>query len=403
MFSSTKALQVSELTQIIQKLLEENLNDICLEGEISNYRPASSGHVYFTLKDNHSVISAVMFRSSASALRFRPKDGDFVKVTGRLSVYPPRGSYQIVCDTMDLAGEGQLLAILEQRKQRFAQLGYFDANKKKQIPSYPERIAIITSPTGAAIRDIQRVIKSRYDNVHLIVVPSLVQGNEAGDALAKRVRQINRLGLADVIILTRGGGSLEDLICFSEEILVQAVVDSRIPIISAVGHEIDWALTDFAADYRAATPSAAAEKVTENWLNFYDRLYSASQDMRYFVQNQIDQVRKMTGIFSKQDIQRSFQIYLQPFQQRLDEAKEQLMRHIKQNLDDKCNWLNIRLAQLEEFNPQKIIRRGYSLIKDEEGNIVSTSKIVNPQDRLTIHLQDGHIETVVQGVTNEEQ
>ena len=259
LFSGDKVFSVSEINSLLKDMLENSFPQICIEGELSNYRPNSSGHLYFTLKDEASQISAVMFRSAAAYLDFVPKDGTKVQCTGRLTVYPARGNYQILITKMTVSGEGAILKMIEERKRRLAAEGLFDEAKKKPLPPFPQTIGIITSPTGAALRDILQIMRRRNKCVSAIVFPSLVQGDGAAESIVHQIKNANNLKKCDVLIVGRGGGSLEDLLPFSDESVVRAIADSNIPVISAVGHEIDWALSDFAADKRAPTPSAAAE------------------------------------------------------------------------------------------------------------------------------------------------
>ena len=270
---------VSQITSFISEILTETFKNITIEGEISNWKPSTSGHVYFTLKDANAQISAVMFKGSTYHLNFKPKDGDKVRCKGSISVYAPRGNYQIIITSMELAGTGNILQMLEQRKQKlvWCQLSRIftwaahgrDADKyesasrvsenKKKLPAFPQTIGVVTSPTGAAIRDILNVTKNRNKSVNILVLPALVQGEGADVSIVKMIEAANNYKLCDILIIGRGGGSLEDLLPFSEESVVRAVAASKIPTISAVGHEIDWAICDYSADRRAPTPSAAAE------------------------------------------------------------------------------------------------------------------------------------------------
>jgi exodeoxyribonuclease VII large subunit len=261
MHFTPKTYTVKEITNAIKNSLEEEFPQVEVEGEISNAKLAASGHFYFSLKDADSVLTTVMFRGAMSKVPFRPKDGDKVKARGRITVYPARGNYQLLCSSMVLAGEGDILAKLEERKRRLASEGLFSSERKKPLPLYPKSILILTSATGAAVKDILRVIRRRGYKAAIRILPIPVQGAEAAARIAAMLHYANEKQLGDVIILGRGGGSLEDLLPFSEEIVVRSVADSEIPVISAVGHEIDYALTDFAADLRAATPTAAGEMV----------------------------------------------------------------------------------------------------------------------------------------------
>ncbi|MBX9923436.1 MAG: exodeoxyribonuclease VII large subunit [Rhabdochlamydiaceae bacterium] len=256
-----KVLSVSELTYEIKKQLESNLCSICVRGEAINVKLHSSGHLYFTLKDAQSQISAVLFKGALRGTGEIPKEGNQITVFGEITVYPPKGNYQILVRSIEYVGEGALLAKLQERKKQMQALGYFDASRKKKLPKFPKTIGVITSPTGAVIQDILQILQRRHAGFHLILSPVKVQGDGAKQEIAKAIDQFNAHGLADVLIVGRGGGSLEDLWAFNEEEVVQAILRSRIPIVSAVGHETDFSLSDFVADVRAPTPSAAAELV----------------------------------------------------------------------------------------------------------------------------------------------
>src|SRR5512134_2633560 len=259
--SVRQVLTVSELTSLVRTSIESAFPDLWLEGEISNLRMPGPGHVYCTLKDESSQIRAVLFRSSALRVRFTLQEGMQVIVRGRLTVYEPRGEYQIVLDAVEPKGIGALQLAFDQLKERLGAEGLFDQSRKKILPTFPRTVGVITSLTGAAIRDILSVLQRRWPTLHVIIAPVQVQGEGAGRQIADALALLNEQGAAEVIIVGRGGGSLEDLWSFNEEVVVRAIADSRIPVVSAVGHEIDMTLTDFAADHRAATPSAAAETV----------------------------------------------------------------------------------------------------------------------------------------------
>ena len=250
-FDSNAVFTVSSLTNLIKNVVENiSPQSVQLEGEISNYRPSTSGHVYFTLKDSGAQISAVLFRSSAARLDFLPKDGMKVLCTGKLTVYAARGNYQIVVNSMKISGTGNILQMIEERKKRFAAEGLFDRNRKKPLPMFPQKVGIVTSPTGAALRDILQISRRRNNSVSIIIFPALVQGETAPASIAEQIETANKFKMCDILIVGRGGGSLEDLLPFSDEKVVRAVANSEIPVVSAVGHEIDWALSDFAADER---------------------------------------------------------------------------------------------------------------------------------------------------------
>src|SRR5512143_445961 len=258
-----RAFTVSELTDRIQGVLETEFVDVWVEGEVSNLKIASSGHWYFSLKDEKSQIRAVVWKIDTRLVRFRPKDGMKVLVRGQLRVYPPRGEYQISVQVLEPLGKGSLQQAFEELKEKLEKEGLFDPARKRAIPMLPHRIGVVTSPTGAVLRDILRVLRSRYVNLEVLVYPALVQGDGAASEIVRGIRALNRLGGLDVIVLARGGGSLEDLWAFNEEKVARAIAASRVPTLSAVGHETDFTIADFVADLRAATPSAAAERVVQ--------------------------------------------------------------------------------------------------------------------------------------------
>src|SRR5689334_8285395 len=272
LFQPAKPVTVSQLTGLLRTSIESQFSDLWLEGEVSNLRMPGSGHVYCTLKDEFSQIRAVLFRSTALRLKFTVQEGMCIIVRGRVTVYEPRGEYQVVLDSVEHKGMGALQLAFEQLKARLSAEGLFDEAKKSPLPPFPQRIGIVTSPTGAAIKDMLSVLYRRWPTLRVIVVPVPVQGEGAAQQIAKAVAWLNEEDLVDVMIVGRGGGSLEDLWSFNEEVLVRAVAASRVPVVSAVGHEIDVTLTDFAADRRAATPSAAAETVVPVLAEMVERL-----------------------------------------------------------------------------------------------------------------------------------
>ncbi len=251
-----KVISVAQLTSTIKSLLEGEVGLVTVKGEISNWRPAASGHIYFSLKDSEAVISAALFRGAAAKMKGPPiKDGMEVICRGRISVYPPRGTYQIIVENMEPVGSGSLQAQFEALKKKLFQEGLFDSARKRKIPMLPNRIVVITSPTGAAIRDVLSVLKRRFAGVNVLILPALVQGADAPAELISALKLANEKALGDVILLTRGGGSLEDMWCFNDENLAREIFRSKIPVVSAVGHEIDFTIADFVADLRAPTPS----------------------------------------------------------------------------------------------------------------------------------------------------
>lgn len=396
-----RALTVSELTGLVKNLLEESLPEVVVEGEISNWRPASSGHVYFTLKDSGAMIQAVMFKGKASRLAFRPVDGTLVRARGAVSVYSARGQYQIIVEAMQKAGEGDILAMLEERKRRLAEEGLFDAGSKPPIPAFPTRIAVITSPTGAALRDILSVLGRRNAGIRVTILPAAVQGDEAPAALVRQVETANTFRLGDVIIIGRGGGSLEDLLAFSDESVVRAVAASRIPVISAVGHEIDWSLCDYAASLRAPTPSAAAELVSDSSSSLTDRIYAATDALTLSLQARMERARLLIESFSPEHLELRFERTLQPFRQRFDDAKELLVRGAL----DACVSAHHRLASadavLRASDPMSILARGFAVVRHPGSGVAirGVSELV-PEAPVSITFATGKATARIMEVTS---
>ncbi len=374
-----RVYSIREITGIIKQLFEQQFTSLRVEGEISNCRPSSTGHLYFTLKDEKAALQAVMFKGKAWALNFEPKDGMRVIVSGSLSVYEQRGSYQIIADSMELAGEGAILKMLEERKKQLAQEGLFDTERKQPLPFFPLRIAVITSPTGAALRDILTVLNRRNNKISITVLPAPVQGSEAAPVLVQQLKTANRFKLGEVIIIGRGGGSLEDLLPFSDENVVRAIAESEIPVISAVGHEIDWALSDFAADMRAPTPSAAAELAAPILDELIHTIIRRQSDMLQVLTGTINRIRLMTKSFSPELLEMQFRRIEQPLLMRLDDAKEALIHNMREQLTAKRHRLELLTKDIEGANPQDILRRGYSIVYDGK-----TGTVIRDADRVKV-------------------
>jgi exodeoxyribonuclease VII large subunit len=391
-----KIYNVTELTLEIKDRIEGGFSSLAVEGEICNFRPSSTGHLYFTLKDSGAVLPAVMFRGSIRGLGFEPRDGNRVVARGRLSVYPQRGSYQLICETLEMAGEGDLLAMLEERKRRLAALGLFDKARKKPLPLFPGRVAVVTSPTGAAIRDILTVLARRSAGVHVVVLPAPVQGETAARVIARQIRYANLWRMADVIIVGRGGGSLEDLLPFSEEELVRAVAESEIPIISAVGHEIDWALSDYAADFRAPTPSAAAEAVCAVRGELLDRVLRCRREIAEALHFRMEKIRLLLDRFTPEGLERQFQGFVQPVFFRLDDAKESLINAAGNISSRNRTRLELATAVLESCSPLEILRRGYALVRySDSGKLVRSAGGLAAGEDLSIQVHEGEIDATV--------
>jgi exodeoxyribonuclease VII large subunit len=398
-----KHLTVSELTEQIRSCLEGAFSFVRVEGELSNCRPASSGHLYFSLKDSGAKIDAIMFKNRLKTLSFEPKDGMLLRIRGSLSVYAPRGTYSIVCEEMEIAGAGEILAMLEKRKQRLAAEGLFDSERKRPLPRFPEVVGVVSSPTGAAVRDILNILARRASGLRVIILPSPVQGDEAASLIAARIRQANQWRIADVLIVGRGGGSLEDLLPFSDEEVVRAVAESEIPVVSAVGHEIDWALSDFAADLRAPTPSAAAELVSESFFAVQDALRTISEGLTSVIRTRIDRARLLLKPFDPQDMEYRFRAILQPRLIRFDDAKEALV----DSISEKCARLRSRIelagAVIEAGSPLAAMERGFSVVTDSAGRVVVNSANVKKGDMLSVRPLKGTIRAVAESVDIEEK
>ena len=398
-----KPLKIAEITSLIKEILEGSFPSVTLEGEISNCRPSSTGHLYFTLKDESSAISAVMFKGKSRYLAFTPKDGTLVHATGSISVYEARGTYQIIVDSMEVAGSGDILRLLEERKRRLAAEGLFDAERKRPIPEFPERVAVITSPTGAAIRDILQIIRRRNPAISVTILPAPVQGAEAAPALVRQIETANDYRMADVIIIGRGGGSLEDLLPFSDEDLVRAVATSKIPVISAVGHEIDWSLCDLASDLRAPTPSAAAELVSPLASDIASRVAGAAESIAEAIKDRVERVRLMLAQFSAESLELRFRRIEQPLLLRFDDAKEALLASLSDRIREKRHRIELLAEKLEGANPRAILKRGYAMVRDAKtGKIIRSGRDTAPGLELVITPETGSIRARVEEICDEE-
>ena len=365
LFSSDKVFSVSELNNLLRELLEQTFPKLIIEGELSNCK-VSNGHLYFTLKDQGAQISAIMFAGNARYLSFRPTDGLKVQCTGKLSVYPARGNYQIIVTKMEVAGEGAILKMLEERKRKLSMEGLFEQSRKRTLPLVPKTVGIVTSPTGAALRDILQITKRRNKAVSVIVFPALVQGAEAASSIERQIKIANDFDLCDVLIVGRGGGSLEDLLPFSEENVVRAIAASRIPVVSAVGHEIDWALSDFAADKRAPTPSAAAEIVVPEQTAILDGLTAYKKEFFTTISQKVEKIKLTIRSFNPENLELNFRHIEQPLLIRFDNAKENLVQNMEQRLKDLRQKLANSITILESASPQAILDRGYSMVRDAQ-------------------------------------
>ncbi len=394
-----KVYSVSQINNYIKRLFENDvfLQDIYIEAEISNFKAHSSGHFYMTLKDSGAAINAVMFRSYAEKLKFMPDNGMKVLVNGYVSLYEKTGQYQFYALNMEPAGKGALYIAYEQLKERLERSGVFDEKFKKSIPSYPKCVAVITSPTGAAVRDIIQVAGRRNPSVKIVVVPVLVQGDDAAPGIANAIEAVNRWGQADTIIVGRGGGSIEDLWAFNEEMVARAIFDSRIPVISAVGHETDFTIADFISDLRAPTPSAAAEiAVPENVgmsakiINNYKRLNYLMDTFLSSDKNKLQQLSSKHCFTGFLDNVYNNEMYVSQLQNRL-------LNKMQNNIGFAKQGLKHRVDNLENISPLKILQKGYSLTY-KQNRLVKNVTDVDFGDEINVVLKDGEVSAVVKEV-----
>lgn len=388
-------LSVSELTGLIKQTLEQGFYGLKVTGEISNFRPSSTGHWFFTLKDETCSISAVMFKGSTWKVDFAPQEGDKVTVTGSLDVYGARGTYQLKCETMEKSGFGQLLAMLEMRKRRYAALGYFDEKTKKPIPKRPKRVGVVTSPTGAALQDILNILLRRAPSLDVLVLPSVVQGESAGASIANRIAQANNLLLCDVLIVGRGGGSIEDLLPFSEESVIEAIHASHIPVISAVGHEIDFCLSDFVADLRAPTPSAAAELVSQGFLDYRNQVENLHHQMQKSMKNRLLLAHSKLNRFDTKAMEARIKNIISTKEYLLANAGNNLVTAQRQLIKSQEGRVQLAIRELQALSPLAILARGYTVVQNQEGGLVSSKKQAIPGSTLNLTFTDGSRKVLV--------
>lgn len=419
-------LEVSQVNSYIKEMLDADglLGGLCIRGELSNYKKYPSGHHYFTLKDGQSQLKCVMFRSSAMRLRFRPENGMMVQAAGRITVYPRDGVYQLYCVAMTPEGAGDLAVAFEQLKKKLAAEGLFDPAHKKPIPVYPHRIAIITSAAGAAVHDMLRIIRHRYPLAEVKLLPVRVQGEEAAGEIAAALDYTNRYQLVDLIITGRGGGSMEDLWAFNEEVVARAIYRSKIPVISAVGHEPDVTIADYVADLRAATPSNAAELCTPDQQELRQRIADVSNRMASLLSRQLKNCRTQLELRKNARVLQSPENYLADRRQTLDVLTEKLGRTMANRLTKEAGQLALcrqrlstaenavlagerkrletRAARLDAMSPLKVLARGYSITEDDRGTAIVSASSLYPGDHITIRFHRGSADARVEQVREEQ-
>lgn len=393
-------ITVTELNEYIKSLLDGNaiLKKIAVKGEISNFRPNSSGHLYFTLKDEGGAVRCVMFRALAQKLKFTPENGMKVIAVGGVSSFVRDGQYQLYLSALTPDGIGDLYAAFEQLKRRLGAEGLFDPARKKAIPRYPRLIAIVTSPTGAAIQDMLRILKKRYPIARVLVVPVKVQGAGAAEEIAGAITYLNTKRYIDVIITGRGGGSIEDLWCFNEEVVARAIAASRIPVVSAVGHEPDVTISDFAADLRAATPSNAAELVTPDAAELTLRLEERRTALARTMLARFDSARKRLNDIAGKRVFASPLGYFDEKRMMLDYLSERFRTIAEKQLTVQNHRLANAAARLDAMSPLKVLGRGYAIALDDSQTAVRSAETLHPGDRLCVRFAAGSAQCEVQSV-----
>lgn len=389
-------ITVSELNRYMKNKVadDEFLNSVFVKGEISNFKNHYSGHMYFTLKDENSLIKCVMFKTSTATLKFMPKDGMKVLVLGSVSVFERDGVYQIYCKAMQEDGMGSLHEEFERLKAKLEKEGLFAQERKKKIPIMPKIIGVLTSRTGSVIRDIINVSTRRNPNVYLRLLPVPVQGEGAAEKIAEAILTMNEQNLADVIIIARGGGSLEDLWPFNEEIVARAIAGSKIPIISAVGHETDFTIADFVADLRAPTPSAAAELAVADINQWENKIENNKNQLKHLLKNKIDVMRLR---YEKCMHSRVYTNPLQPINDsylKLDTLLKRLQNEMQKEIKDQRNHFTNIIAKLETLSPLHTLMRGYT-ITQKENTIVNSAKLLQKEDKVQLKFYDGEKEAKI--------
>lgn len=384
---------VSEITNLLKKLIDQQpeFQNLWVQGEVSNYSRSGAGHVYFTLKEESHQISVAIFRSNANLLKFLPKDGEEVIVQGQLSLYSARGQYQIVGRNVEPVGIGALQRAFEELKQRLANEGLFDDIYKKPLPRFPRKIGVVTSETGAAIQDILQQLRKRYPLAEVLLHPTLVQGEGAAQGIAFALQAMNRRDDIDVLIVGRGGGSIEDLWAFNEERVARAIFDSRIPVVSAVGHETDFTIADWVADYRAPTPSAAVEHIVPDQNELFEQLNGFDAWLHTAIQNRLngDETRLQdleTRLAPTQRKDTIYQLY-----QRVDTLDVACRSAVGRKLADSENRLHALAQHLNALSPLATLKRGYSISRKTDGEVLTAAEQVSVGDTIKVQLAHGHL------------
>ena len=392
-----QVLSITQINEYIRGKMDSDqlLNQVAVRGEISNYKLYPSGHHYFTLKDEGAALKCVMFKGNAMRLRFRPENGMKVIAMGKISVFPRDGAYQLYCTNMAMDGVGDLYAAFEQLKKKLAAQGLFDPAHKKPIPKYPGTIGIVTSSAGAAVHDMLRILRKRYPLTQVKLLPVRVQGVEAPGEIAAAIRYANHHQLADLLIVGRGGGSIEDLWAFNDERVAYAIYESEIPVISAVGHEPDVTISDYVADLRAATPSNAAELAVPDQDALGQTLDAMSAAMATALTRQLKSARQHLDVLSASPALKSPTGYLEQKQKTLELLKNRLISAQNQNISQKSARYVALTAKLYAMSPLNVLTRGYAMAQTEDGNVLRSIEQVDLGQRITVSLNDGTISATV--------
>ena len=396
--TNAKILSVSELNQYIKTLLESNslLRNLVIQGELSNVKRAASGHLYFSLKDAGSKIDCVMFKNAAIGLKFLPQEGQKVTLRGSLGVYLPSGQYQITVRSMEPQGLGDLFQAYLVLKDELQARGYFDQEHKKKLPEIISRVGLVTSPSGAAVKDMISIIKRRNPLIDIVIYPSLVQGDEAAGNIIKGIRAFNAIQSVDVIIIGRGGGSIEDLWAFNDERLAKAIFESELPIVSAVGHEIDYTIADFVADLRAPTPSGAAELVAEETLSMIRALVTQKSRLIQTMEAKIGRNRETIMRIKKEFLRFRPKERIEEMRLHLDVINDRMIRTLNSRIkSERQQLLNVK-TRIEAMSPSQVLKKGYVRVTDNNGLPIASVTSLTVDQLVTLHFADGEAEASIQ-------
>lgn len=388
-----RILSVSQISQYIKGWMDQDaaLSGVLIRGEISNYKMYPSGHHYFTLKDSQSALRCVMFRGDAVRMRFRPENGMQVIAAGRITVFPRDGQYQLYCVQLTPEGAGDLQLAFEQLKEKLTREGLFEESHKKALPQFPDRIALVTSSAGAAVRDMLRILKARWPQTEVLVVPVRVQGEEAAEEIAAAIDYVNYYRLADLIITGRGGGSMEDLWAFNEEVTARAIYRSEIPVISAVGHEPDVTIADYVADLRAATPSNAAELAVPDGAEMAKSLAHLGRRLERAVSQPVAAARERLARFGRSPAMTDPSNYVRERRLLLDYQSQRLLHGLERSLSGEKARFGRKAAALDALSPLKVLGRGYAIARSETGEVLTSPEQVEVGQELDLRLRDGNL------------